>query len=135
MRWDNRLTYLVPNYLTCWLLTCGVYYIYFRTNKLKLRRIVLIHVGGMMAFGLVHAFGSVALLTLSRRLIEYGDYATSSHTLTIGNYQLLAHLFLNNRAYHFLDSTSLSIILSRLRSAYIFFNLLFSSSSSLRCFN
>lgn len=79
IRWDNRLTYLAPNYLTYWLLTYGVYYIYFRTNKLKVRRIVLVHLGGMTVFGLVHAFGSFALLTLSRRIIEYEDYATKSY--------------------------------------------------------
>ena len=72
MMWDNRLTYLVPKYFIFWLLTYGVYYLYFKTNALKIKQAVVYHVGGAVAsspvigdgrvivgdhFGGVHAVG------------------------------------------------------------------------------
>ncbi len=78
IRWDNRLTYLIPNYLTFWLLTYGVYYVYFRANKFRIRQLILFHFVGMVVFAAVHVLASFALLVLSRQVIAYEDYATKS---------------------------------------------------------
>jgi hypothetical protein len=57
--------------------------------------------------------------------------AHSANAYFIELHQVQTHFFFERRAYHFFDNTSLSIWLSRLMSAYICFNRLFSSSSSL----
>jgi len=73
--WDNRLTYLIPNYFTYWLLTYGVYYLYFKTNALKVRQVVFFHLGGVAVFSFLHVMMSFAILVISRQLISYQDYA------------------------------------------------------------
>ena len=73
--WENRLTYLIPNYFTFWLLTYAVYYLYFRTNRGRIRKIALMHFVGAIVFAGVHVLSSFALLVLSRQMIGYQDYA------------------------------------------------------------
>jgi len=58
-------------------------------------------------------------------------FAGSAATYLVGYLQVSYYFSAGGRPYHFLDSTSLSILLSRASSAYMCFSLRFSSSSSL----